>query len=53
MNAVVYGAASSVGPLVGLVVFLYSGNTWSLSSMKLVIALGVLICVLTAPQRCN
>ncbi|CAE7727934.1 TDRD1 [Symbiodinium necroappetens] len=46
MNAVVYEAASSVGPLVGLVVFLYSGNTWSLSSMKLVIALGVLICQL-------
>ncbi|CAE6946063.1 TDRD1 [Symbiodinium sp. CCMP2592] len=44
MNAVVYGAASSVGPLVGLVVFLYAGNTWSLSSMKIVIALGVLIC---------
>ncbi|CAE7469707.1 TDRD1 [Symbiodinium natans] len=45
-NAVVYGTASSVGPLVGLVVFLFAGNTWSLSSMKIVIFIGVIICMM-------
>jgi len=42
-NAVVYGMASSVGPLIGLGVFLYAGNSWTLSSMKLVISIGVVL----------
>lgn len=42
-NAVMYGSAASVGPLIGLIVFLYSGNAWTLPSMKLVISVGVVL----------
>jgi len=42
-NSVVLGLASSIGPLLGLVVFLFAGNSWSLFSMKLVIAIGAVI----------
>eukprot|EP00928_Gymnodinium_smaydae_P017758 TRINITY_DN16789_c0_g2_i1.p1 TRINITY_DN16789_c0_g2~~TRINITY_DN16789_c0_g2_i1.p1 ORF type:complete len:497 (-),score=32.95 TRINITY_DN16789_c0_g2_i1:137-1564(-) len=42
-NMVIYSAASSVGPLLGLVVFLTQGNHWSINSMKSVIVIGVVL----------
>merc|ERR1740117_394484 len=42
-NAVVYGVASAVGPILGLIVFAVQGNDWSLPSMKVVIVIGLLL----------
>lgn len=42
-NGVTFLAASSVGPLLGLVVFLTKGNHWELDSMKWVLAVGVVL----------
>ena len=45
-NVVVYETAAGVGPLLGLAVFLWRGDNWSLGSMKVVILLGVAIAFL-------
>ena len=49
-NVVVYETAAGVGPLLGLAVFLWRGDNWSLGSMKVVILLGVAIALL---GRCS
>lgn len=42
-NSVIFSVAASVGPLLGLVVFLFAGNDWSLPSMKAVTGVGVVL----------
>ncbi|CAJ1402250.1 unnamed protein product [Effrenium voratum] len=42
-NSMVYALSASVGPLLGLIVFVFSGDSWTLASMQRVIALGIAI----------
>ncbi|CAL1148056.1 unnamed protein product [Cladocopium goreaui] len=46
MNASVGGVAASVGPLLGLIVFATTGNTWTTFSMKVVICVGIFLSLL-------
>lgn len=42
-NTVVGLLAGSVGPIIGLLVFVYVGDTWNLESMKVVMLIGVIV----------
>eukprot|EP00435_Cladocopium_sp_Y103_P015959 s4495_g3.t4 len=46
MNASVGGVAASVGPLLGLIVFATTGNSWTTFSMKVVICVGIFLSLL-------
>lgn len=52
-NSVVANLAQSAGPLLGLVVFLFAGNYWTLRSMKFVVAIGVAIAQLAIFPVCR